>query len=157
MTMNRLKKKLMPNYSDEETHNLVDEEYVEEDTPRPLAQTQRKPEPEPEDKTPLALLKEIKKLPSPKGTFPIMIGGRPIDLHMIEDYVVRTSPFAMKTIMRYEHAKNIEEIKNYAKGSGIKIKSGLLILIVITVMLLVGGIIMIFFLPDIMAKFASGF
>ena len=152
--MDRLKRKVLPNYDEEiNTTNSMEEEYEEEDTPLPIAQAKTK---EPEDRTPLALLKEIKKLPSPKGTFPIVIGGRPVDLHAIEEYVVRTSPFAIKTLMRYDHAKNIEEIKNYAKGPNLKIKSGMLILIIITVFLLIGGIVMIFYLPDIMKMLSSG-
>ena len=159
--MNRLKKKVLPNYvEEEETYNSVDEGYTEEDTLRPLASNQKeeqKVKVEEEDKTPLALLKEVKKLPSKKGTYGMVLGGRPVDLHSIEDYVARISPYAIKTLMRYDHAKNIEEIKNYAKGPNLKMKGGTLMLIIFIIMMLVGGLIMIFFLPDIMQTFAGGF
>ncbi|GAH35216.1 unnamed protein product, partial [marine sediment metagenome] len=43
-------------------------------------------------KAPIAILEEIRKHPSPKGTLPVIIGGRPIDLHVLEDYIVKISP-----------------------------------------------------------------
>ena len=49
---------------------------------------------------PLSILDEIKAQPSSKGTYPMLIGGRPVDLHVLEDYITKISPFALKTILR---------------------------------------------------------
>ena len=57
---------------------------------------------------------EIKRKPTPKGYFETVIGGIPVDLHALEDYLVTTSPFAIKTLMRYNNAEMIEDIKNYS-------------------------------------------
>lgn len=106
---------------------------------------------------PMAILDEIKKAPSPKGTYPILVGGRPIDLHMLEDYVIRTSPYSLKTIMRYHNARTIEEIKGYAKGFGGKgINGRTILLIMLAIGMAVIGIIVIIFMPQIMAFFQGG-
>ena len=106
---------------------------------------------------PLAILDEIKKRPTPKGAKTIMIGGRPIDLHALEDYVVRVSPYHLRTILRYHNARTIEEIKNYSHRFGrTKMKGGMIILILLAVGMGVLGIIMMLYMPDILAMFGAG-
>jgi len=106
---------------------------------------------------PLAILDEIKKRPTPKGAKTVMIGGRPIDLHALEDYVVRVSPYHLRTILRYHNARTIEEIKNYSQRFGTtKIKGSMIILILLAVGMGVLGIIMMLYMPDIMAMFQGG-
>jgi hypothetical protein len=118
---------------------------------------QREVEEERFQNNPMAILDEIKKAPSPKGTHPIIIGGRPIDLHMLEDYVIRTSPYSLKTIMRYHNARTIEEIKGYAKGFGGKgINGRTILLIMLAIGMAVIGIMVIFFMPQIMEFFQGG-
>lgn len=106
---------------------------------------------------PLAILDEIKKRPTPKGAKAIMIGGRPLDLHILEDYVVKVSPYHLRTILRYHNARTIEEIKNYSQrfgGKGMKMSTIILILLVIGMGVL--GVVLMLFLPDIMAMFQGG-
>jgi hypothetical protein len=106
---------------------------------------------------PLSILDEIKKRPSPKGAKVIMIGGRPLDLHTIEDYVVRVSPYHLRTILRYHNARTIEEIKNYSQRFGGKgMKGSTLILILLAVGMGILGVILMVFLPDILKMFSGG-
>lgn len=113
--------------------------------------------PHQEQEGPLSILDDIKNHPSPKGTFPVMIGGRPVDLHALEDYVVKISPHALSTLLRYRNARTIEEIKGYGKfGAGMKLKAGTLLLLLLAIGGGVLGIIMIMFLPEIMAFFQGG-
>jgi len=101
-------------------------------------------------KSPLAILDEIKEKPSPKGTFPVLIGGRPIDLHILEDYIVKISPHALKTILRYHNARTIEEIKSYSTGPSLKAKgSGFWILIIALIGIVVLGIVIMMFSPQL--------
>ena len=97
------------------------------------------------EKSPLAILEDIKKDPSPKGTFATIIGGRPVDLHILEDYIVKISPYSLKTILRYHNAKTIEEIKNYSRGMGVgaKINMRTIMIILIVLGLAIGGIIIL--------------
>jgi len=107
---------------------------------------------------PVNLAKEIEKKPVPAGHDSIIIGGRPVDLHMFEDYLVwKTSPYQLKTLLRYHNARTIEEIKNYGRGPTFKMKSGLFIILIFIIFMAIIGIALIFYLPDIMNMFQSGF
>jgi hypothetical protein len=112
--------------------------------------------PQPEPSSPLSILDEIEEDPSPKGTAPIKLGGRPIDLHVLEDYVVKISPYSLKTILRYHNARTIEEMKGYSKGVGLKMKSGTIILIIVAIAMAVLGILMMTLMPDILGNFSGG-
>ena len=103
----------------------------------------------PKAKAPLAILEEIKQNPSPKGTLPVLIGGRPIDLHILEDYIIKISPHALKTILRYHNARTIEEIKNYSRGPQLKVKSGFWILIIALIGILILGLFVLMFAPQL--------
>lgn len=135
------------------------EEYYQQDYPMQEAQIMRQyPEKddEEEDNSPLSIVKEIKENPSQKGTFPTVIGGTPVDLHILEDYLVRTSPYALKTVMRYHNARNMEEIKNYSRGPNLKVNSKMWIMIILLIGVVCLGVFMIMFMPKIMAMFQGG-
>lgn len=107
-------------------------------------------------RSPVKLATEIERDPTPKGAFEITIGGRPIDLHQLENYMVwKTSPYVIKTLMRYHNAKTMEEIKSYSSrrrsGGNLNLKS--LMLILLCVGMAVVGIIMVIYMPQIMAFF----
>ena len=99
--------------------------------------------------SPLSILDDIKTDPSPKGALPVLIGGRPVDPHVLEDYIIKISPHALKTILRYHNARTIEEIKNYSRQPALKMKSGSLIIIVLMVIVLIAGIILLMFGPQL--------
>jgi len=120
-------------------------------------QEQYEPEPhQPESASPLSILDEIEEDPSPKGTAPIKLGGRPIDLHVLEDYVVKISPYSLKTILRYHNARTIEEMKGYSKGVGLKMSGGTIILIIVAIAMVVLGILMFTVMPDLLGAFSGG-
>ena len=112
-----------------------------------------------DSRSPVKLASEIEKRPTPKGVLEVTIGGRPIDLHALEDYMVwKINPYNMKTLMRYHNAKTMEEIKSYSRrGSG---GGGMPFRTIMLIMLLIGmsvvGIIMVMFMPQIM-QFFRGF
>ena len=111
-----------------------------------------------ETKSPVKLAVEIEKHPTPKGVLELKIGGRPIDLHQIEDYMVwKINPYNMKTLMRYHNAKTMEEIKSYSRrrsGGGMPFRT--IMLIMLMVGMAVVGLIMVMFMPQIM-QFFRGF
>ena len=107
-------------------------------------------------RSPVKLATEIERDSTPKGAFEIMIGGRPIDLHQLENYMVwKTSPYVIKTLMRYNNAKTLEEVKNYSSrrrgGGSLNLKS--LMLILLCVGMAIAGVVMVMFMPQIMAFF----
>lgn len=110
-----------------------------------------------DDKGPLSILDKIKQKPTPKGIFKIDIGGRPVDLHVLEDYVIKTSPFTLRTILRYHNAKTIEEMKGYSRGRPMKMNMTTIVLIMAAVGMGILGLIVFFFMPDIMNMFQGGF
>lgn len=95
---------------------------------------------------------DIKKSPTPKGYFPTVISGIPVDLHSLEEYIVKTSPFAIKTLLRYDNARNIEDIKNYSTKTAGKKKADarFFLFLMLAIVLAVGGIAVIFFMPEIL-------
>ena len=134
------------------------EEYYQEEYPSQQTQImrQRPNEEEERDNSPLSIVKEIKENPSQKGTFETLIGGIPVDLHILEDYLVRTSPFALKTVMRYHNARNMEEIKNYSRGPNLKVNSKMWVMVILLIGVVCLGVFMIMFMPQIMAMFQGG-
>jgi len=111
-----------------------------------------------ETKSPVKLAVEIEKHPTPKGVLELKIGGRPIDLHQIEDYMVwKINPYNMKTLMRYHNAKTMEEIKSYSRrrsGGGMPLRTIMLIMLMIGMAVI--GLIIVMFMPQIM-QFFRGF
>jgi len=108
-------------------------------------------------KNPNLVASEIENKPAPKGMMWMNIGGRPIDLHELEDYLVwKTSPFVMKTLMRYHNAKTMEDIKNYSRGRTSNVNSRFFIMLLLCIGIAVLGIVMIFFMPQIMEFFKGG-
>lgn len=109
-------------------------------------------------RSPVKLALEIEKRPTPKGVLEITIGGRPIDLHALEDYMVwKINPYNMKTLMRYHNAKTMEEIKSYSRrrsGGGMPFRTIMLIMLLIGMSVV--GLIMVMFMPQIM-QFFRGF
>lgn len=138
-----------PEYQSEEIPQEYYEEYRRQQGYVPA-------EKEPIDDTPLGILKDIEKSPSPKGTFPTVIGGIPVDLHSLEDYVIKISPFGLKTILRYHHARDIEEMKGYGRRGSMNINSKTILLILAAVGMAVMGLIMIMYMPQIMEMFSGG-
>jgi len=130
--------------------------FTNEERPYPEPQYDDEEEGESNVGGPLSILDEIKRKPTPKGVFTQRIGGRPVDLHVLEDYITKISPFALKTLLRYHNAKTMEEIKSYSQGSKLNINGGTIILILAAVGMAILGLVMVFFMPDIMNMFKSG-
>ena len=84
-----------------------------------------------EKTNPHTLRREIVTDPTPKGVYEMQIFGRPIDLAMLENYVVhKISPKSIVTLMRYNNSKTMEEIKGYSKRPPIKIKGSIIWMII---------------------------
>lgn len=144
----KIRREMMPEETDEQIQNIQ--------SVQPIRPIQDEEEEDRVDRSPLSIVKEIKENPSQKGTFKTIIGGIPVDLHVLEGYLVSTSPFALKTVMRYHNARNMEEIKNYSRGINVKMNSKTIILIIICILMVLLGVFFIFFMPKIMATFQGG-
>jgi len=103
----------------------------------------------PTEEGPLSIIDEIKKMPSPKGAHPTILNGVPVDLHVLEDYIIRISPYNIRTVNRYHSARTVEEIKGYGRFGTVKMKKMNVILLILLVGMAVLGIILIMFMPQI--------
>jgi hypothetical protein len=78
---------------------------------------------------------------------------------MLEDFLVwRVSPLEIKTILRYGHAKTIEDLRAYLTGAE-RARGGAgkwIMLIIIAIICMVGGIIFIMFGPKLLSGFMGG-
>jgi len=92
----------------------------------------------------------IENKPSPKGGLRKVLSGRPLDLHMLEDYLVwKTSPLEIKTILRYGHSKTIEDMRGYLSSADrAKGNPKMLIMIAIAIILLIGGAVFLLYGPQ---------
>jgi len=169
--MGRLNKRLGIQPQNEEEQRQYEEEIIrqqqqyEEYLRQQQQQHQPQPKEEPEEDEddeyesykdiPIKKAIDIKRTPTPKGYFPTVISGIPVDLHALEEYIVKTSPFSIKTLLRYDSARNIEEIKNYSTRTTGKKKADakFFLLLMLAVCLLVGGVVVIFFMPELIAMF----
>lgn len=107
-----------------------------------------------DSRNPVNIARSVERKPTPPGICEMMIGGRPIDLHAFEDYLVwKVSPYQLRTLLRYHNARTIEEIKNYSLRPTLKMKSGTLVLLVLAVLMLVGGLAIFMFMPELTAMF----
>ena len=103
---------------------------------------------------PVKIATEIEDMPTPPEICQVMIGGRPIDLHSFEDYMVwRISPYQMRTVLRYRTARIMEEIKNYSSSPKAKFGGNIFIMIIFIALMLVIGIGVLMFMPQITAFF----
>jgi len=132
------------------------EEYYRQQNEAYYAQQQDLERKEIDASAPLAILDEIKHRPSRKGTFPTVIQGKAVDLHALEAYVLKISPYIMRTILRYRTIRTMEEARNVAGRKPMKLNSKTLMLILLASGMAILGIIMIFFMPQIMQMFKGG-
>jgi len=157
----------MKNYEEipqpEEYYEEPQEEYYEEPAEQEVRQhinpyRQQQPQgPQYVEEGPLSILDEIKALPTPKGTYKTMISGIPVDLHALESYIPKISPYGLKTLMRYHNARTIEEIRGYTKfGSGKKLNMSTLIIIIVMIGMALLGIFMLMFMPQILEMLQGG-
>jgi len=157
--------------NEEEYDDYDEDEYVEE-----TQQLQRRPSPTPRQRSLLKkilpkirrqpsefgssrnsylLAKDIENNPTPEGKLRVSFSGRPLDLHALEDYLVwHTSPLTIKTILRYGHAKTMEDIRGYTnvlqrRGGDSK----MLVMIVLAIILMVGGIMFLLYGPKLSTFF----
>jgi len=93
---------------------------------------------------------DIENNPSPEGALRVSFSGRPLDLHMLEDYLVwKTSPLEIKTILRYGHAKAVEDFRGlFTAGQRAKGNPKMLIMIVLAIILMIGGIFFLMYGPN---------
>jgi hypothetical protein len=134
-------------------YNQEQQPYVEE-APSPLVQQyeelQKRAEKHQaelraiESTNPHSLYKDVVTRPSQKGKFATTIMGRPIDMSKLENYLVyRISPRSVTTLMRYNDSLVRSEVLGFGKRRPIKMKSGILwIIIGAALILLIGYFLM---------------
>ena len=93
---------------------------------------------------PHTLYKEIVTNHSPKHKYEVTLMGRPIDMSLLENYLIyKVSPKTTVTLMKFNEGKILEEIKGFSKRRPIKFKGGSILVIIGAIVLLVIGIIVL--------------
>jgi len=92
---------------------------------------------------PHSLYKEVITDPADKDVHRMTLFGRPVDLAMLENYLIfKVSPRTVTTLMRYNDVKAIEETRGLSKRKPLKMaKSGMIWIILGAVVLLIIGLI----------------
>lgn len=93
---------------------------------------------------PHTLYKEIVTNHSPKHKYEVTLMGRPIDMSLLENYLIyKVSPKTTVTLMKFNEGKILEEIKGFSKRKPIKIKGGAIMIIIGAIILLVIGLVIL--------------
>lgn len=95
-------------------------------------------------------MKAIKFQKKTKQDDRVCLGGKPVDVHILEDYLLQVSPYTIKTVLRYQNIRDIEEIKRYAMPAKNSINSKLWIIIIIAAVALLFGVIMLMYGPQLL-------
>ena len=100
---------------------------------------------------PLVKVDTIKRDRTPRGTGASICFGVPIDVFDLEDMVIKVSPTDLKTMLRFEDSRIIEQMRNSERisGEGKKGFNWSWILIIIIIAAIALGVLL--FLPKIMA------
>lgn len=100
---------------------------------------------------PLVKIDTIKKDRTPPGAGQSIIFGVPLDIFSLEDLVIRVSPTDLKTMLRFEDSRIIEQMRNSERisGEGKKKFNWSIILIIIIIAAIALGVLLL--LPKIMA------
>jgi len=111
-----------------------------------------------EKTNPHTLFKEVVTDPTPKGLYEMRVFGRPIDLSSLEHYVIhKISPKSVTTLMKYNNSKVLEEIKGYSKRPPLRVKSGIIWLLIGAGVLLTLGLLLITQGPNMTEMFEGMF
>lgn len=108
-----------------------------------------------EHRTKLGVIEDIKVEPIPVGVGTEEIGGVPMDWHDLEKFVVSISPTKFVTLLKLQK----QMIKDYGlrfTGQRKAISGKIILLILMAVGLAVIGILVMMFMPEIMAMFGGG-
>jgi hypothetical protein len=103
---------------------------------------------------PLGVINEIKEDPIPIGVNREVICGTPIDWHAIEDFTVSISPYKFVTLMKLNKQILREQLMKYAKKPS-QISGKFLIMLLVIGGLAILGIVVIMYLPKIIAMFGG--
>jgi len=102
---------------------------------------------------PLVKIDTVQKNRTPVGTGRSIVLGVPIDVFDLESIYIESHPTDLKTILRYEGSRIIEQMRNNERITGEGKKSGFnwTIILIIIVVIAAIGLGVIFFLPKIMS------
>lgn len=99
----------------------------------------------------------VKENPTLPGKLKTTVWGIPVDLHSLEEFIPKISPHVLRTIVRNDRARTIEQLKQYSSRKKNKINTGTLMLILFCAIIAIGGVILLMFMPDITAFFSGMF
>jgi len=111
---------------------------------------------------PHQLYTDIVTNPSPPKQYEMKIMGRPIDVNALEQYLIfKISPRTITTLMRYNDAKSIEEIKGYGRRPPVRASKGIGLLLLVGIgallMMAVGYLFLNGTIPNMMRGMMGGF
>lgn len=108
-----------------------------------------------ESKMPLGELYDIKRDPVPKSVCEEEIYGVPMDWHDLENFVIKLSPTNYVTMLKLRDQDKADYDKRFKVRKSM-MSGKIIILILVAVGLAIGGVIMLMFMPEILAFFQQG-
>jgi len=152
-----------PQASTEDMYQKIDETLENKVATRVAKTKSNPPKQEPYDvdkiyqEHPRRIAQEIMNNPSEKGKLKMRIGGRPIDLHALEKFVLfKTDQRTTPTILRYNNAYAALDKAAFRGGAGL-FAGGKMNWTIILILILVaaGGLLFLLFGPQLMSMFSG--
>lgn len=109
-----------------------------------------------ETKGTLGIIEDIKKSPVPSGYCEeVIIGGPPIDFHDLETFVVSISPTKFVNLLKLQR-QTITDFGNRYSGQKKPVNFKFLFIFVIAIILMVLGVLVMLYMPQLMQIFQMG-
>ena len=86
-----------------------------------------------------------------------LLGGKPVDVHVLQDYLPEIDSYQIKTVIRSRIFRKMEELNRFTEVGHHKFNWGLIILILFIIGILALGIIIVMYYPQISAWFKGMF
>jgi len=91
-----------------------------------------------------------------KGDAEIKVGGRPIDWHDLEDFVLAVSPYKFVNILKLKEDATRADVMRWRRDKEPKVNTRILIWIIVAIGVMILGVILLMFMPQIIAMFSGG-
>lgn len=79
----------------------------------------------------------------------VLLAGKPVDVHILSDFLPDIDQLKIKTVIRQRVFRKLEELRRFEPQKKIKFNWGMVLLILLAVGLLLLGIIIVMYWPQI--------
>lgn len=80
-----------------------------------------------------------------------LLGGKPVDVHVLQKFLPEVDSFQIKSVIRCRVFRNIENLKRFTQTGKNKFNWGIIMIVALVVILLMVGILILMYYPQITA------